>query len=320
MENGRRAAAGSDDPASGLLAAPWKVLQAARRAVPAVDYALGAAGVAAAGAIVTSMIGKDKASVVILGGMLVAMVLLFVFARLSVAKSAAVTNAGIVLLWAVTVFFCVFLMFTASAFALGWPRPWAVFLGVDQPDRPAPASEARIHCAPVLANDHIVQRCQLTMAEARATARNMLNEVIDLVAHVLSSKDHLLFPRMEDYMREPNEVQRETRWKEVKDAIGGDKGLITTIEKASTALIDLDARLRTQAGAGLARDPMEARAIVKEIQTKPLKRRRDIVKEIAQSEKPSNEQAEEWYRELKDLVGELENDLKKLEQQLALPA
>jgi hypothetical protein len=46
---------GEDDPS------PMNLLSAARRAVPAEDYALGVAGIAAVGAIVIGLLGKGQA-------------------------------------------------------------------------------------------------------------------------------------------------------------------------------------------------------------------------------------------------------------------
>jgi hypothetical protein len=110
---------------------PINVLNAARRAVPAVDFALGVAGVAAAGALVTAFLGSGRAPIIILGGMLVAMLLLFVFSRLVAAQSPAITSAGVFLLWAVTLFFCAFLIFTITAVAVGWPAAWKSILGIE---------------------------------------------------------------------------------------------------------------------------------------------------------------------------------------------
>jgi hypothetical protein len=112
---------------------PWNVLMAARKAVPAVDYALGAAGIAAAGSIVTAFLGRDKVSIIIFGGMLVAMILLFVFARLVASTSPLITYAGYFLTWAVVLFFVTFLVFTATAMAIGQPVIWAGVLGVNKP-------------------------------------------------------------------------------------------------------------------------------------------------------------------------------------------
>jgi hypothetical protein len=66
---------------------PVAIINAARQAVPAVDYALGVAGVAAAGAIIGGLLGYTRVSIIVLGGILVAMILLFAFARLVAAQS-----------------------------------------------------------------------------------------------------------------------------------------------------------------------------------------------------------------------------------------
>ena len=133
----------NDDDASlsGIYLEPWRMLQAARRAVPAVDYALGAAGVAAAGAIVSYLIGKEQASIIIVGGMFVGMVLLFTFARLVSSQNAATTYAGVVLIWADTLFSCAFLFLTASAITFGWPPAWRAVLLPSQDD-PVPRKPA----------------------------------------------------------------------------------------------------------------------------------------------------------------------------------
>ena len=116
---------------------PLAILQAARKAVPAVDYALGAAGVAAAAAIVIALLGHGRATAIVLGGMLVAMVLLFVFARLIAARNRSIVQAGVVLLWCVTLFFCVFLAFTITAVAFAWPPAWTQVLGLSPPVPPS---------------------------------------------------------------------------------------------------------------------------------------------------------------------------------------
>jgi hypothetical protein len=110
---------------------PINILNAALRAVPAVKYALGVAAVAVLGAVIVGTLGNTRAAIVILSGMFIGMLLLFVFARLVASETPAVTSAGVFLLWAAILFFCTFLFFTAAAVAVGWPKPWATFLGVE---------------------------------------------------------------------------------------------------------------------------------------------------------------------------------------------
>ncbi|WP_143278680.1 SH3 domain-containing protein [Bradyrhizobium sp. Y36] len=119
---------------------PLEVLNTARRAVPVVDFALGAAGIAAAGAIVVGFLGYSRATFVIFGGMLIAMLLLIVCARLLSARSAPILAAGIAMVWAVALFFITFLVFTATAVAMKWPNVWASLLLGDPPIQAATLS------------------------------------------------------------------------------------------------------------------------------------------------------------------------------------
>jgi hypothetical protein len=123
----------NDADGSAATLSPMHVLDAARKAVPAVDYALGAAGVAAAGAIIVSFLGNGRGAVIVLSGMLVAMILLFVFARLLAAKNKATTQAALALMWMVVVFFGIFLAFTVTAIAFKVPLGWVQVLGLEDP-------------------------------------------------------------------------------------------------------------------------------------------------------------------------------------------
>jgi hypothetical protein len=131
---------------------PWQVLNAARKAVPAVNYALGIAGIAAAASIVGLFVGQTQAGVRVIGLVFIGMVLLFVFARLAVASDRSVRVAGAVLLWSVLLFFIIFLGFTVSAFATGAPRAWAEFLGIvrSTPQDAATSSTMRTPVGPAV--------------------------------------------------------------------------------------------------------------------------------------------------------------------------
>ena len=107
-----------------------RILNSARRKVPAVDFALGIAGVAAAGGIVASILGQTKASIIIIGLIFLGMILLFLFSRLAIAKSRSISAAGQVLLWSVLLFFILFLTFTVTSFSIEWPQAWVNFLNI----------------------------------------------------------------------------------------------------------------------------------------------------------------------------------------------
>jgi len=118
-------------PAPGNPLSPLDILNAARKAVPAVDYALGVAGIAAAGAIVIGFLGNGRAAIIIASAIFVAMVLLFAFARLVAANNGTIIIAGIAMLWMVILFFGTFLVFTITAVAFHQPEAWARILGLE---------------------------------------------------------------------------------------------------------------------------------------------------------------------------------------------
>jgi uncharacterized protein YraI len=108
---------------------------AARRAVPAVDFAIGAAVVAAVAALVFGVSGHARAALIIFAGMLLAIVCVTMFARLLSGQNAPIKIAGVTIVWAVVVFFITFLAFTATAVAFKWPSGWASFLGFEDPTK-----------------------------------------------------------------------------------------------------------------------------------------------------------------------------------------
>lgn len=118
----------TDAPEPPNVLNPLNILQTARQAVPAVDYALGAAGIAAAASIILYFVGRGPAAFIILGGTFGAMILLFVFA--AIVKSGKDHGAGTFLIWVVVTFFTVFLIFTITAFVFGVPAAWARVLGI----------------------------------------------------------------------------------------------------------------------------------------------------------------------------------------------
>jgi hypothetical protein len=73
------------DPIS--IATLVDLILSAQKKVPALKFALGVAAIAAAGAIVIAVLGEGKLSVIVLGGVFIAMVLLLVFSRLAVSRN-----------------------------------------------------------------------------------------------------------------------------------------------------------------------------------------------------------------------------------------
>jgi hypothetical protein len=114
-----------------MIAELTRFLREAIKQVPSVRYAFGAAGIAAAGALITLFLGYGRPAVIIWAGTFIAMVLLLVFANVATSKNRDLRRPGLVLVYVVTLFFCLFLVFTVTAFALSWPPNWAKFLGID---------------------------------------------------------------------------------------------------------------------------------------------------------------------------------------------
>ena len=120
-----------DDGASApsLLAQAAAAFQALRKAVPAVDFALGFAVVAALAALIIGFLGYARAALIIFAGMVVASLFVAICVRVFSGRNSALTLAGIATVWAVALFFITFLAFTATAVAFKWPPGWASILG-----------------------------------------------------------------------------------------------------------------------------------------------------------------------------------------------
>jgi SH3-like domain-containing protein len=120
---------------------------AARHSVPVVGFAVGAAGVAALAALAIVPFGHARAAGVIFAGMLVALFLVLLFARLLRSRNSAMALAGLVTVWAVALFFITFLVFTATAVAFKWPAQWASLIGFGSEAPPPPSGGVLAICA-----------------------------------------------------------------------------------------------------------------------------------------------------------------------------
>lgn len=109
------------------------LLKQGQTAVPAVKYAAGVVGIAAAAGIVNLVLGHTRASVISISSMFVAMVLLFAFSRIVAnGASASVNAAANVLLWVVVALFSVGLILCLSAISFGVPKGLHDFLLPDK--------------------------------------------------------------------------------------------------------------------------------------------------------------------------------------------
>lgn len=109
---------------------PLNVLNEARRAVPVVDYALAAAGIAAACSLVIDFVGSNKSSFIVFGSILAVMPLVMLLGRLLKSESSLVNAAALFLTWIIVLCFTAALFFTISGAAFYWPPGFAQLLGM----------------------------------------------------------------------------------------------------------------------------------------------------------------------------------------------
>ncbi|HVG07903.1 MAG TPA: hypothetical protein VNM67_09370 [Thermoanaerobaculia bacterium] len=114
---------------------PLNILRAAIEAVPAVKFALGIAGVAAALAIASSFFKDTQAALVGVGVMLPLMVLLVVFAAITGLARKDFRVPALVFTWAVLALFVVLSFLTVSSAFFRWPTTLGGLFGVE-PNNP----------------------------------------------------------------------------------------------------------------------------------------------------------------------------------------
>lgn len=123
------------------FAALWQAMRQGAKAVPAVSYAIGLAGIAAAFAFIRTLFGDVSlpAMLPLLVGAILIMAVLAIFASALPRQSVAIENGrrvkveepsilGKIFLWAVCIFVIIFMVFTVTAVAVGWPRAWAYIM------------------------------------------------------------------------------------------------------------------------------------------------------------------------------------------------
>jgi hypothetical protein len=100
------------------------VLQQAIQAVPAVRYALGIAGVVAALAIASTLSGGSRTAIIGAVVMILLMVFLVIFARVSKLGAKPLQTPAVVLTWFVLALVIVLSFFTVSSLFFKWPLPF----------------------------------------------------------------------------------------------------------------------------------------------------------------------------------------------------
>ncbi|WP_156826439.1 hypothetical protein [Marinobacterium rhizophilum] len=106
------------------------ILKEATDRLPQLRYAWGLLGVAATAAIITSILGEGKATIIIVAVTIIGLVLIFI-TMVALGSATIATKPAATLIWSITVFFVIFLGFTISAFAWSWPCNWVNFIELE---------------------------------------------------------------------------------------------------------------------------------------------------------------------------------------------
>lgn len=106
---------------------PARWLRLATDEVPAVKYATGVVGIAAAIAIVRGLLGDVSLAgmVPVIIGAVICMTVLLIFAKAVASPHIGNSAALIVFFWAVCIFVITLMAFTITAIAFAWPGKWA---------------------------------------------------------------------------------------------------------------------------------------------------------------------------------------------------
>jgi len=135
--------------AAETVTGPWSILTKATAQVPAVRYAIGVAGIAAAVAIATTLTkGYSSVTILAVGLLFAAMVALYLFSMLVSSNTKATRYAGIALVWSVVLFNIIVMIFTMTSVAMNWPCNWMKILSLpgscDFAARSLPSSLPRV--------------------------------------------------------------------------------------------------------------------------------------------------------------------------------
>ena len=117
-----------EDSKASFTLNPLTILGFAQEKVPAVKYATGLVGVAAALSLIYAFLpGVSPTGIgVLILYALIAMLALFLVATAVRVAGPLVIAPAIALLWATCALIIAFMFFTVTAFAVGWPKTWAL--------------------------------------------------------------------------------------------------------------------------------------------------------------------------------------------------
>lgn len=105
------------------------ILRASSKKLPGLKFAWGLIGASVTAAIIITILGSSKATILSIALTIVGMLVIFVVS-VAVSKASIASWPAIVFVWSVTLFFVIFLGFTISAYAFSWPCNWVLFLDI----------------------------------------------------------------------------------------------------------------------------------------------------------------------------------------------
>lgn len=165
-----------------------RLVKGAQKKVPALKYASGLVGLAAASSVINIILGHTIISIIMIISTFVGMILLFLFSVLTtLGNSISIKIAANVIMWSIVVFFSSGLLLCLSALAARWPPGLAAIL--------LPASE--LSNADLL--EKVVARTDFAEAESAVTelAKRCENgckdkvEIIEILKTVMRDTGHL---------------------------------------------------------------------------------------------------------------------------------
>ena len=176
------------------------ILKRAITAVPAVKYALGIAGIAAALAIIKTFLTEPRVALFGTIIMIILMVILFVFAKLAAVAKKEIRHAIIVLVWFSLLIFIATSIFLFTSVFLNWPKN----LGSWVEPTPTPTPVANLSPVVLLMDSNILDVIydkDKFRQTGEANADELTAILHDIGISPLVERTHLEWKRHDDVLR-----------------------------------------------------------------------------------------------------------------------
>lgn len=115
------------------ISALLSILKDSTNRLPALRYAWGLLGISVVATLIITFLGANKATIVIIVSTLIGVVLVFLVTS-AFNRSDLTKRPAQAIIWAITIFFIIFLLYTVSAFTISKPCNWVRFLEIPHED------------------------------------------------------------------------------------------------------------------------------------------------------------------------------------------